>query len=92
MQVLSEEREELKATLDAQDQFVRSTGIQQQQLRREVTRLNQTLQAKEQVIRYIIISLSILCANIHRNIIVEFHKVTCKPSCFTNYLSLCIGL
>uniref|UniRef100_A0A673IKH0 Centrosomal protein of 63 kDa-like n=1 Tax=Sinocyclocheilus rhinocerous TaxID=307959 RepID=A0A673IKH0_9TELE len=50
-QVLSEEQEELRATLDAQDQFVRSTGIQQQQLRREVTRLNQTLQAKEQVIR-----------------------------------------
>ncbi|KTG33667.1 hypothetical protein cypCar_00016524 [Cyprinus carpio] len=50
-QVLSEEREELKATLDAQDQFVRSTGIQQQQLRREVIWLNQTLQAKEQVIR-----------------------------------------
>uniref|UniRef100_A0A8C2CP64 Centrosomal protein 63 n=1 Tax=Cyprinus carpio TaxID=7962 RepID=A0A8C2CP64_CYPCA len=50
-QVLSEEREELKATLDAQDQFVRSAGIQQQQLRREVIRLNQTLQAKEQVIR-----------------------------------------
>ncbi|XP_067315721.1 centrosomal protein of 63 kDa isoform X2 [Pseudorasbora parva] len=50
-QVLSEEREELKATLDAQDQFVRSTGAQQQQLRREVSRLNQTLQAKEQVIR-----------------------------------------
>ncbi|XP_043098234.1 centrosomal protein of 63 kDa isoform X2 [Puntigrus tetrazona] len=50
-QVLSEERQELKATLDAQDQFVRSTGIQQQQLRREVTRLNQTLQAKEHVIR-----------------------------------------
>lgn len=50
-QVLSEEREELKATLDAQDQFVRSTGVQQQQLRREVNRLNQTLQAKEQVIR-----------------------------------------
>lgn len=50
-QVLSEEREELKATLDAQDQFVRSTGVQQQQLRREVSRLNQTLQAKEQVIR-----------------------------------------
>jgi len=48
---LSEEREELKATLNAQDQFVRSTGVQQQQLRREVSRLNQTLQAKEQVIR-----------------------------------------
>ncbi|XP_077054967.1 centrosomal protein of 63 kDa isoform X2 [Siphateles boraxobius] len=50
-QVLSEEREELKATLNAQDQFVRSTGVQQQQLRREVSRLNQTLQVKEQVIR-----------------------------------------
>ncbi|KAG1940861.1 centrosomal protein of 63 kDa isoform X3 [Pimephales promelas] len=50
-QVLSEEREELKATLNAQDQFVRTTGVQQQQLRREVSRLNQTLQAKEQVIR-----------------------------------------
>ncbi|XP_051997211.1 centrosomal protein of 63 kDa isoform X2 [Xyrauchen texanus] len=50
-QVLNEEREELKATLDAQDQFVRSAGAQQQQLRREVTRLSQSLQAKEQVIR-----------------------------------------
>ncbi|XP_051753485.1 centrosomal protein of 63 kDa isoform X4 [Ctenopharyngodon idella] len=50
-QVLNEEREELKATLNAQDQFVRSSGVQQQQLRREVSRLNQTLQAKEQVIR-----------------------------------------
>ncbi|XP_042581780.1 centrosomal protein of 63 kDa-like [Cyprinus carpio] len=46
-QVLSEEREELKATLDAQDQFVRSAGIQQQQLRQEVIRLNQTLKKKE---------------------------------------------
>lgn len=69
---VSEEREELKATLDAQDQFVRSAGIQQQQLRQEVIRLNQTLQAKEQVIRYIIICLSIFCAYIHRHIIVGF--------------------
>lgn len=50
-QVFNEEREELKATLDAQDQFVRSSGAQQQQLRREVNRLHQAVQAKEQVIR-----------------------------------------
>ncbi|KAL7891188.1 hypothetical protein AOLI_G00006640 [Acnodon oligacanthus] len=50
-QVLSEEREELRATLDAQDQFVRSSAFQQQQLRSEVARLSQALQAKEQVIR-----------------------------------------
>lgn len=49
--VFNEEREELKATLDAQDQFVRSSGAQQQQLRREVNRLHQAVQAKEQVIR-----------------------------------------
>ncbi|MCI4375522.1 hypothetical protein PGIGA_G00110540 [Pangasianodon gigas] len=50
-QVLNEEREELRATLDAQDQFVRSSELQQQQLRNEVARLNQSLQAKEHVIR-----------------------------------------
>ncbi|XP_062853302.1 centrosomal protein of 63 kDa [Trichomycterus rosablanca] len=50
-QVLSEEREELRATLDAQDQFVRSSEVQQQQLRSEVAHLNQALQAKELVIR-----------------------------------------
>ncbi|XP_053492843.1 centrosomal protein of 63 kDa isoform X3 [Ictalurus furcatus] len=50
-QVLSEEREELRATLDAQDQFVRSSDLQQQQLRNEVACLNQALQAKEHVIR-----------------------------------------
>ncbi|XP_072539089.1 centrosomal protein of 63 kDa isoform X2 [Salminus brasiliensis] len=50
-QVLNEEKEELRATLDAQDQFVRSSGYQQQQLRSEVAHLSQTLQAKEHVIR-----------------------------------------
>ncbi|XP_076134978.1 centrosomal protein of 63 kDa isoform X2 [Alosa pseudoharengus] len=50
-QVLSEEKQELKATLDTQEQFLRSSGMQQQQLRAEVTRLTQALQAKEQVIR-----------------------------------------
>ncbi|KAG5276215.1 hypothetical protein AALO_G00129330 [Alosa alosa] len=49
--VLSEEKQELKATLDTQEQFLRSSGMQQQQLRAEVTRLTQALQAKEQVIR-----------------------------------------
>ncbi|XP_062412408.1 centrosomal protein of 63 kDa isoform X2 [Sardina pilchardus] len=49
--VLSEEKQELKATLDTQEQFLRSSGLQQQQLRAEVTRLTQALQAKEQVIR-----------------------------------------
>ncbi|XP_058257856.1 centrosomal protein of 63 kDa isoform X3 [Hemibagrus wyckioides] len=51
IQVLSEEREELRATLDAQDQFVRSSELQQQQLHNEVAHLNQALQAKEHVIR-----------------------------------------
>ncbi|KAI5628303.1 centrosomal protein of 63 kDa isoform X1 [Silurus asotus] len=50
-QVLSEEREELRATLNAQDQFVKNSDLQQQQLRNEVARLNQALQAKEHVIR-----------------------------------------
>ncbi|KAK2858097.1 hypothetical protein Q7C36_006016 [Tachysurus vachellii] len=50
-QILSEEREELRATLDAQDHFVRSSDLQHQQLRNEVARLNQALQAKEHVIR-----------------------------------------
>ncbi|KAK3575238.1 hypothetical protein QTP86_023437 [Hemibagrus guttatus] len=50
-QVLNEEREELRATLDAQDHFVRSSELQQQQLRNEVAHLNQAMQAKEHVIR-----------------------------------------
>ncbi|XP_046715163.1 centrosomal protein of 63 kDa isoform X3 [Silurus meridionalis] len=50
-QVLSEEREELRATLNAQDQFVKNSDLQQQQLRNEVARLNQALKAKEHVIR-----------------------------------------
>ncbi|KAJ8277069.1 hypothetical protein GJAV_G00071130 [Gymnothorax javanicus] len=49
--VLSEEKAELRATLDTQDEFVRSSGLQLQQLRGEVLRLNQALQAKDQVIR-----------------------------------------
>ncbi|XP_031431388.1 centrosomal protein of 63 kDa isoform X6 [Clupea harengus] len=49
--VLSEEKHELKATLGTHEQLLCSSGMQQQQLRAEVTRLSQALQAKEQVIR-----------------------------------------
>ncbi|XP_070688449.1 centrosomal protein of 63 kDa [Pempheris klunzingeri] len=50
-QVLSEEREELHATLDTQDAFVRRASLERQRLRSEAARLNQMLQAKDQVIR-----------------------------------------
>ncbi|KAM7388685.1 hypothetical protein PAMP_024845 [Pampus punctatissimus] len=50
-QVLSEEREELHATLDSQDTFVRRTSLEHQRLRNNTARLNQLLQAKDQVIR-----------------------------------------
>ncbi|XP_071373704.1 centrosomal protein of 63 kDa [Centroberyx affinis] len=49
--VLVEERDELHATLDSQDAFVQRTGLQRQKLRNEVARLNQVLQAKDQIIR-----------------------------------------
>ncbi|XP_035270440.1 centrosomal protein of 63 kDa isoform X2 [Anguilla anguilla] len=50
-QVLSEEKAELLATLDTQDEFVRGSGLQLQQLRGELARLSQALQAKDHVIR-----------------------------------------
>ncbi|XP_039985084.1 centrosomal protein of 63 kDa isoform X2 [Xiphias gladius] len=50
-QVFSEEREELRATLDSQDTFVRRASLERQRLRSEAARLNQVLQAKDQVIR-----------------------------------------
>uniref|UniRef100_A0A4W4EIF9 Centrosomal protein Cep63/Deup1 N-terminal domain-containing protein n=1 Tax=Electrophorus electricus TaxID=8005 RepID=A0A4W4EIF9_ELEEL len=50
-QVLSEERQELRATLDSQDQFVQSLSLQEQQLHTQVTYLRQSLQAKEDIIR-----------------------------------------
>ncbi|KAG7228685.1 hypothetical protein INR49_008463 [Caranx melampygus] len=49
-QVFSEEREELHAMLDPQDTFVRRTSLECQRLRNEAARLNQVLQAKDQVI------------------------------------------
>ncbi|XP_015216841.2 centrosomal protein of 63 kDa isoform X2 [Lepisosteus oculatus] len=51
LQVLSEEKTELKATLNTQDEFVRSSGLQQKQLRAELGRLSEALQAKEHLIR-----------------------------------------
>ncbi|TRY58653.1 hypothetical protein DNTS_024795 [Danionella cerebrum] len=81
-QVLSEEREELKATLDVQDQFVRTTGVQQQQLRREVSRLNQALQAKEQVIRSLEECLSSHGSSTSlASLTKDLEKVTVKLSC-----------
>ncbi|XP_035509908.1 centrosomal protein of 63 kDa isoform X2 [Morone saxatilis] len=50
-QVLTEERQELHATLDSQDTFVRRASLERQRLRNEAARLNQVLEAKDQVIR-----------------------------------------
>lgn len=52
-QVLSEEKEELHATLDSQDTFIRRASLEHQRLRNEAARLNQGLQAKDQVIRWV---------------------------------------
>ncbi|XP_036378047.1 centrosomal protein of 63 kDa [Megalops cyprinoides] len=49
--VLSEEKAELLATLNTQDEFVRDSGLQLNQLRSELARLTQALQAKEHVIK-----------------------------------------
>ncbi|KAK1896886.1 Centrosomal protein of 63 kDa [Dissostichus eleginoides] len=49
--VLSEERQELHATLDSQDSFVQTSGLERQRLSNESARLTQALQAKNQVIR-----------------------------------------
>ncbi|KAL4630716.1 centrosomal protein of 63 kDa [Arapaima gigas] len=46
-----EEKAELQATLETQNEFVHSASVQQQQLRTELTRLTRVLQAKEHVIR-----------------------------------------
>nr|XP_023663797.1 centrosomal protein of 63 kDa-like [Paramormyrops kingsleyae] len=48
-QVLTEEKGELQATVDAQDKFILSTDVNQ--LRSKLTWLTQTLQAKEHVIQ-----------------------------------------
>ncbi|XP_038572620.1 centrosomal protein of 63 kDa [Micropterus salmoides] len=50
-QVLSEEREELHTTIESRDTFVRRASLERQRLRNEAARLNQVLQAKDQVIR-----------------------------------------
>ncbi|XP_010788570.1 centrosomal protein of 63 kDa-like [Notothenia coriiceps] len=51
--VLSEERQELHATLDSQDSFVQTSGLERQRLSNETARLTQALQAKNQVIRWV---------------------------------------
>ncbi|XP_037626728.1 centrosomal protein of 63 kDa isoform X2 [Sebastes umbrosus] len=49
--VLSEERDEPHLTLDSQDTFVQRASLERQRLRNEAARLNQSLRAKDQVIR-----------------------------------------
>ncbi|XP_033936230.1 centrosomal protein of 63 kDa isoform X1 [Pseudochaenichthys georgianus] len=49
--VLSEGRQELRATLDSQGSFVQTSGLECQRLSNETARLTQALQAKHQVIR-----------------------------------------
>ncbi|XP_047231308.1 centrosomal protein of 63 kDa isoform X2 [Girardinichthys multiradiatus] len=51
LQMLSEEQEALRTTLDSQDTSMRSTGLEHQRLRNEAARLSQVLQVKDQVIR-----------------------------------------
>lgn len=52
-QVLSEERQELHATLNTQDTYVKRVSLERQKLCNETARLNQVLQAKDQVIRWV---------------------------------------
>ncbi|KAJ0041778.1 hypothetical protein NL108_006553, partial [Boleophthalmus pectinirostris] len=49
--VHAEEREELHATLDSQDSFLRRASLERQRFQNEAERLKQLLQAKDQVIR-----------------------------------------
>ncbi|XP_038600385.1 centrosomal protein of 63 kDa isoform X2 [Tachyglossus aculeatus] len=47
MQVLQEEKMELKATLQSQEDFINESRIQQEQLQNELTRVTETLHHKE---------------------------------------------
>uniref|UniRef100_A0AAY4ESM2 Uncharacterized protein n=1 Tax=Denticeps clupeoides TaxID=299321 RepID=A0AAY4ESM2_9TELE len=51
LQVLNEEKQELRATLAAQENFVQSSRLQQQQLSSEVARLSQALRDTERSLR-----------------------------------------
>ncbi|XP_061592994.1 centrosomal protein of 63 kDa isoform X2 [Cololabis saira] len=50
-QLLSEERDELHATLVSQDTSMQRTSLEHERLRKEAARLDQALRAKDQVIR-----------------------------------------
>ncbi|TVK90612.1 Centrosomal protein of 63 kDa [Bagarius yarrelli] len=80
-QVLSAEREELRATLDTQDQFMRSSANSQQKLRNEVARLNQSLQTKEHVIRSLEECLTSRSSPGLASIRQELEKVVAKLHC-----------
>ncbi|XP_042371865.1 centrosomal protein of 63 kDa-like, partial [Plectropomus leopardus] len=80
-QVLSEEREELHATLDSQDTFMRRASLERQRLRNEAARLNQALQAKDQVIRSLEDCLAVQgCAGVE-TLRKDLEKTTSKLHC-----------
>ncbi|XP_047443840.1 centrosomal protein of 63 kDa [Mugil cephalus] len=80
-QLLSEEREELHATLDSQDAFVRRTSLEHQRFRKEAARLNQILETKDQVIRSLEDCLASQgCANV-ATLRQELEKTAAKLQC-----------
>uniref|UniRef100_A0A8C6WQV5 Centrosomal protein 63 n=1 Tax=Neogobius melanostomus TaxID=47308 RepID=A0A8C6WQV5_9GOBI len=72
------DRDELHATLDSQDSFVRRTSLERQRLRNEATRLNQLLQAKDQVIRSLEDCLAAHGSAGVENIRLDLEKTTAK--------------
>ncbi|XP_030073005.1 centrosomal protein of 63 kDa isoform X2 [Microcaecilia unicolor] len=51
LEVLKEEKEELRLTLQLQEDFLQSSRVQQDQIQKELARVNENLQAKELGIR-----------------------------------------
>ena len=51
MQVLQDEKMELRATLQSQEDFIDSSKLHQEQLQKELARVTETLHTKEILIR-----------------------------------------
>lgn len=51
MQVLQDEKMELRATLQSQEDFIDSSKLHQEQLQKELARMTETLHTKECLIR-----------------------------------------
>lgn len=52
LQVLKEEKTELRATLQSQEDFISSSKMHEEQLQKELARVTGTLHTKEQLVRY----------------------------------------